>query len=206
MKAIRKLKNKKLNSKKIMGLASLILIGGIVSSCDSVMLNREYEYDRIEFNSYGEFKETRQFKSFDSNSNKDLSNNFTYYGAWELRDDGRYQREVKEYDISNMSYEEVYNIINSDKELYDFLKKPEKTFSEITDIISKDEDLRGSYYDVTIYSINRDRYADIDDTERNIWVLIGCGAIIPLGVGALIGWNRYNEMLNEENKKLTLKK
>ena len=207
MKTIRKLKNRKINSKKMIGLASLILIGGMVTSCDSIFLNKEYEYTRIEFNSYGEYKETKQFKPFDSNNNKDLSNSFTYYSAWELRDDGRYQRDVKEYDIKSKNYSDVSNIIRNEDELNEFLKKPNKTYVEITNNITKEENERGSYYDITIYDLNKDRYAYIEEGDKNYLLLIGCGVLIPIAVGSLIAWNKYNETIDDKkDKKLTLKK
>ena len=207
MKAIRKLRNRKINSKKIMGLASLILIGGMVTSCDSILSKKEYEYNRIEFNSYGEYKETKQFKPFDSNNNKDLANSFTYYGAWELRDDGRYQRDVKEYDIKSIKYHEICETIRNDEELAEFLKKPEKSYVEITNEISEEEVERGSYYDITVYDINKDRYAYIEEDKKNILLLVGCGVVIPVAIGSLIAWNKYNESIEEKKeKKLTLKK
>jgi len=207
MKTIRKLKKKKLNSQKIMGLASLILIGGMVTSCDNIFLKKEYEYTRIEFNSYGEYKETLQFKPFDSNSNRDLSNSFTYYGAWELRDDGRYQRDVREYNINNMNYNDITLMIKDDTKLDSFLEDPEKTFVEITNDVSDEERSRGSYYDVTIYSVDRDRYAYIDDGDKNILLLSGSILVIPAAIGSLIYWNKYNEKSEyKKENKLTLKK
>lgn len=207
MKAMRKLRNRKINSKKIMGLASLILIGGMVTSCDSVFLKKEYEYTRIEFNSYGDYKETKQFKPFDENSNKSVSNSFTYYGEWELRDDGRYQRDVREYDIRSQDKNSLYEVIDDENAFNEFLKKPEKSYVEITNEVSEEEKDRGAYYDITIYNLNRDRYAYIDDGEKNVILLAGCGILIPVAIGSLIAWNKYNESIEEKkDKKLTLKK
>ena len=136
-----------------------------------------------------------------------ITNSFTYYGAWELRDDGRYQRDVKEYDIKSNNYNDICKIIQNEDELYNFLKKPDKTYVEITKDITKEENERGSYYDITIYDLNRDRYAYIEEEDKNVLLLAGCGILIPVAIGSLIAWNKYNESIDDvKDKKLTLKK
>ena len=203
----RRIKNKRFNNKKIIGLASLILVGGLVTGCDTILLKKEYEYNRIEFTSDGEFKETRQFKSFDNSDAKGLNNSFTYYGEWEQRKDNKYQRNVKEYDIKDKSYEELNQSIHSNNDIEDFLGKPVKTYTQISNSLSPEDLSKGSYYEVTIYDENKDKYVYVKEESKNTWMLLGAGVLIPVAVGALIGWNKYNESFDDEKKKkLTLKK
>lgn len=203
MKKIRKIKNKKINSKKILGLTSLILASSMSVACSDTMGKKEYEYNRIEFSSDGDYRETRQYKSFDSEENKDSKNTFIEYSAWELREDGRYERKIKEYDVGKVTYEEIMPLLNENFDSSKVFGEPSKAYIQITDTLSYEELQRGSYFEGTIYGINKDKYVIVKDPTKNAGILIISGIVVTLGVGSLVTWKKYND---KANKKLTLKK
>lgn len=202
---IRRIKYKRFNNKKVLGLATLILIGGIVTGCNLNPIKKENQFSRIEFTSDGEYSETRQFRPFDSNNNKDLNNSFIYYDKWEEREDGKYQRNVKEYNINRKEYEDLKQIPID--EIDEALGKPTKDYTQIAETIPEEDINRDSYYDVTLYKEDEQKYVMVQDNDKSSWSLIASGTCLPLAIGALIGWNKYNEYSeNKKNKKLTLKK
>ena len=83
---MRRLNRRKLTGAKVVGLASLLIAGGLLASCKAITTRTEYEYNRIEVTNDGIFSEARQFKPFSENQNA-LSNSFIYYDKWEQRED-----------------------------------------------------------------------------------------------------------------------
>ena len=205
MKTIRKLKNRKLNSKRVLGLASLILTSTMVVACDERMARKEYECNRIEFSSDGISREARQYRPF--NSEESINNSFIEYSAWELRDDGRYQREIKEYDAAEVTYEEIRPLLDKDFNISEVFGKPTKIYFEVSDTLSDEEIQRGAYYEGTIYSVNTDKYVIVKEPMKHVGILIVSGGTVTIGLASLIAWEKYNEKINkEQEKKLTLKK
>ncbi len=194
----RKLKNKKLNNKKIFGLTSLILAGGMVTSCTTA--NREFEYIRTEYSSDGYYLESRQFGQFDA-----PVNTFNYYDEWVLGEDGKYSRNVKEYNANGLTQEDIRILVeDKDAQFDDMLGVPIKEYRQISDTIEEEDINRGAHFEATIYDMNVNKYVDIDDGKHITLV----GTIIEVsvlsgGIGALIAWNKHEE---KNSKKLTLEK
>lgn len=207
MNKIRKIKNRKMNSKRILGLASLILAGGLITSCNNIGLQKHHQYTRLEFTSDGEYKETRQFKPFDTSNNNSVYNSFIYYGEWKVNENSKYEREVKEYSIKNKTYDELKDVIYSDEKVEELLGKPRETYTQMIDYVSDEEINRGPYYEVTIYTEDDNKYVYIKDSNKHIWLLLGSIVLVHIAIGAGIVWNRHNaKEMEEEKKKLTLKR
>ena len=206
---MRKLKQKKLNSRKMLGLATVILAGGILTSCSSLIYTKEYEYTRIERSSDGVYSEVSQYSPFNSDNNKNLSNSFISYSEWIETKDNNYSRIVKEYDVNRKDYNDIKELFESNKEIEEVLGKPSKTYEQMSKTLSKDEIDRGAYFEATIYSENKKKYVLIKDSKSNIGVLVFGLAGFTLATGTLIAWKKYDENSSEKkdkNKKLTLKK
>lgn len=203
MRKIRNFKNKNINSKKIIGLASLVLAGSLLTSCTISLSRKEHEYRRVNFTSNGNYYESSQFEPFYL-SNKP-TNSLIYYNEWEETADGNYSRIVKEYDVTDKSYDDIISLkdnkyINIDE----VFGEPVEIYEQIIDNVSKEELEAGAYYEVTIYSENEARVATIkNDKTPSPLVLLGSGLVTILGVGGLIAWNKYDE---KKEKKLTLEK
>lgn len=203
MRKIRNFKNKNINSKKIIGLASLVLAGSLLTSCTISLSRKEHEYRRVNFTSNGNYYESSQFEPFYL-SNKP-TNSLIYYNEWEETADGNYSRIVKEYDVTDKSYDDIISLkdnkyINIDE----VFGEPVEIYEQIIDNVSKEELEAGAYYEVTIYSENEARTATIkNDKAPSPLVLLGSGLATILGVGGLIAWNKYDE---KKEKKLTLEK
>ena len=108
MRKIRNFKNKNLNSKKIIGLASLVLAGSLLTSCTINLSRKEHEYRRVNFTSNGNYYESSQFEPFYL-SNKP-TNSLIYYNEWKETADGNYSRIVKEYDVTDKSYDDIISL------------------------------------------------------------------------------------------------
>ena len=203
MRKIRNFKNKNINSKKIIGLASLVLAGSLLTSCTISLSRKEHEYRKVNFTSNGNYYESSQFEPFYL-SNKP-TNSLIYYNEWEETADGNYSRIVKEYDVTDKSYDDIISLkdnkyINIDE----VFGEPVEIYEQIIDNVSKEELEAGAYYEVTIYSENEARVATIkNDKTPSPLVLLGSGLVTILGVGGLIAWNKYDE---KKEKKLTLEK
>lgn len=205
MRKIRNLKNKKINSKKIIGLTSLILAGSLLTACNTDFARKEHEYRRIEFTSNGEYTEESQFEPYDSNNKKNLPSSFIYYGKWVETEDGNYSRIVEEYDASNITYEVIRQLRdNKDVVLDDVLGEPTEIYEQIIDNVSKEELESGAYFKAIIYFENEDKYVTVKNKKavNPAWLIVtGLGSFT--GIGALIAWNNHDE---KEKKKLTLEK
>ena len=203
MRKIRNFKNKNINSKKIIGLASLVLAGSLLTSCTISLSRKEHEYRRVNFTSNGNYYESSQFEPFYL-SNKP-TNSLIYYNEWEETADGNYSRIVKEYDVTDKSYDDIISLKdNKYINLDEVFGEPVEIYEQIIDNVSKEELEAGAYYEVTIYSENEARVATIkNDKTPSPLVLLGSGLVTILGVGGLIAWNKYDE---KKEKKLTLEK
>lgn len=203
MRKIRNFKNKNLNSKKIIGLGSLVLAGSLLTSCTISLSRKEHEYRRVNFTSNGNYYESSQFEPFYL-SNKP-TNSLIYYNEWKETADGNYSRIVKEYDVTDKSYDDIISLKdNKNINIDEVFGEPVEIYEQIIDNVSKEELEAGAYYEVTIYSENEARTATIkNDKAPSPLVLLGSGLATILGVGGLIAWNKYDE---KKEKKLTLEK
>ena len=203
MRKIRNFKNKNINSKKIIGLASLVLAGSLLTSCTISLSRKEHEYRKVNFTSNGNYYESSQFEPFYL-SNKP-TNSLIYYNEWKETADGNYSRIVKEYDVTDKSYDDIISLKdNKYINIEEVFGEPVEIYEQIIDNVSKEELEAGAYYEVTIYSENEARVATIkNDKTPSPLVLLGSGLVTILGVGGLIAWNKYDE---KKEKKLTLEK
>ncbi len=202
---MRKLRNRKLNNKKLIGLTAIILAGGLLTSCTSILSRKEYEYTRVECTSDGEYYEAKQFKPFDPNTNKNLPNSFIYYGKWNLDNNGKYSRDVREYNANKITLDEITTLINDEEiEIEKELGKPTKEYTQVSEFVTEEELGRDSYFSATVYGKNDDKYVIIKN-ENSTSIILLAGGIFGLtaGIGSLITWNQYEE---KSKKKLTLKK
>ena len=195
--------NKKINSKKMIGLASLVLAGSLLTSCTISLSRKEHEYRRVNFTSNGNYYESSQFEPFYL-SNKP-TNSLIYYNEWEETADGNYSRIVKEYDVTDKSYDDIISLRdNKNINIDEVFGEPVKIYEQIIDNVSKEELEAGAYYEVTIYSENEARVATIKNGKTpSPLILLGSGLVTFLGLGGLIAWNKYDE---KKQKKLTLEK
>lgn len=200
----RKLKNKKLNNKKILGLTSLILAGSLVTACNTISGEKQYEYSRIEFTTDGIYKESKQYKEFYS----DQANSLISYDAWEQLEDGKYSRKVEEYNVTKKTYEDIKKIFDNNLDLQEELGIPIKTYHQTSETLSSEEIERGSYIEATIYDINEDKYVMVKNDKQNIWILLTGSIVFASACGVLIAWKKYDDKLDNinSNKNLTLKK
>lgn len=203
MRKIRNFKNKNLNSKKIIGLASLVLAGSLLTSCTISLSRKEHEYRKVNFTSNGNYYESSQFEPF-YQSNKP-TNSLIYYNEWKETADGNYSRIVKEYDVTDKSYDDIISLKdNKNINIDEVFGEPVEIYEQIIDNVSKEELEAGAYYEVTIYSENEARVATIkNDKTPSPLILLGSGLATFLGMGGLIAWNKYDE---KKEKKLTLEK
>ena len=197
---MRKFSNRKLNKIKVFGLASILIASGLSVSCKAITTKTAYEFNRIEVTNDGILSEARQFKPFSENQNA-LSNSFIYYDKWEQREDQKYSRLVKEYNVKYKSYEDIKELVsNNSLDVEEVLGKPIKIYTQITDFVEEDELERKAHFEATFYSKNEKRSVTIETENpesKNALILGAAG--VALGTGALIGWNIYD-------KKLTLKR
>lgn len=198
---MRRLNRRKLTSAKVVGLASLLIAGGLLASCKAITTRTEYQYTRLEVTNDGEYREFKQYKPFDTVNNKNLPNSFIYYGKWDETTDQKYSREVREYNVNNKTYEDIKELTtNRDLRIEDVLGDPTKTYMQVTDYV-EDADLeRDAHFEATLYSKDESKRVTIvtDDPASTNSLIFGAAAI-TLGTGALVAWNQYD-------KKLTLKK
>lgn len=203
---MRKIRNRKINSKKIIGLTSLILTGSLLTACNVYPTRKSHEYRRVDFNSNGNYYETSQFEPFYQDKN---SNSFIYYDKWNVTSDGKYSRIVKEYDVDSITSEDI-RILRDNKDLIieDILGEPREVYEQIKDNISQEELEAGSYFTATIYSENEENSVTIKNQDGvSSLYLIGCGIATVGGMGALIAWSKNQDKEeNNKNKKLMLKK
>lgn len=198
---MRRLTRRKLTSVKVVGLASVLIAGGLLASCKAITTRTEYEYTRLEVTNDGEYREVRQFKPFDTVNNKNLPNSFIYYGKWEETTDQKYSREVREYNVNNKTYDDIKELTtNSNLPIEEVLGEPSKTYMQVTDYVEDTDLERKAHFEATFYSKNEKRSVTIvtDDPASTNSLIFGAAAI-TLGTGALVAWNQYD-------KKLTLKK
>lgn len=203
---MRKIRNRKINSKKIIGLTSLILTGSLLTACTVYPTRKGHEYRRVEFNSNGNYYEASQFEPFYQDKN---SNSFIYYDKWNVTSDGKYSRIVKEYDADNITSEDIRTLKdNKDLKIEDILGEPREVYEQIKDNISQEELEAGSYFNATIYSENEKNSVTIKNQDGvSSLFLIGCGIATFGGMGALIAWSKNQDKEeNNKNKKLLLKK
>ena len=203
MNKIRKIKNKKFNNKRVIGLATLLFVTGLVTSCDSTITTTEFEYSRIECNSEGYYSETKQYKSFNPDSRKDLPSSFIYYDKWEQKD-GKYSRFVKEYSVRDKTYDDIKVLFDSNTEIEEVLGKPIDSYEQISKSISEEELSRDPYFEATFYSKDKKNYITIKkEASKKLTIMGICLATFTVGVSSLITWKYLD---NKKNKKLTLKR
>lgn len=202
---MRKIKNRNLNSKKIIGLTSIIVAGGLLASCGSIVTTKESLHTRIEVTNDGKYSESRQFKPYDPNSKKDLPNSFIYYDKWELNENGKYSRIVKEYDVSEKSYDDIKELVNNKNlSIENIVGKPIKTYKQTIESLSEEDYKRDAHFEATFYSEDEKIYVTIQNVNTPAGgLLIASGIALTGGVAGLIAWNKYIE---KKNKKLTLNK
>lgn len=205
----RKIKNKKLNSSLKKGLVALIPLTalGLMTSCESILQTKQYEYSRIELNSDGEYYETKRYMDIDQKNKDDVTSTYTSYSRWKLTREGKYVREVKEFDPKNKSLEDIKILMYSELTPEEVLGKPTKTYEQITKSLPREEIERLEYDEATIYIKNEDKYVMIKDKNKNFTVLVAGSIAMVMGVGLAITWKKYDDMISDKKeKKLTLKK
>lgn len=205
----KKYKNKKIKSKKVIGLTSALLAGSLLTSCNLASTRREYEYRRLIRTSDGDYSESSQYEPFDSDDNKYLSNKFISYSAWEQKDD-KYYRSVDEYDVLNKTYDDIKILFeNKDMSLEEVLGEPIKSYEQASDNLSEEEINRGAYFETTLYSKDESKYVTIIESKDAPVIVLGFG-IGAFNLG-LVGLSAYKTFIDKKNKnddakKLTLKR
>lgn len=205
---MRKLKktNKKLKTSIRKRLAVLIPIATVclASSC-SMAKQREYEYSRRIFTSDGEYLESKQFKSFNPDNETNLTDSFISYGAWELNDEGNYQRNVKEYIVGEKTYEDIKGLENNDTKIEELFGEPAKTYIQESNNISKEDIDRGSYYEATLYSVNESSYVIVKNSNSTSPVILIGGLVgFMLVTAGLIALDKHEK--KGDTKELKLKR
>ena len=200
---MRKIINKKLNSKKILGLTTLVLSTALLTSCNISFPKKAYENTKIECDSYGTYYETKQFGSYSPEENKEVTNSFLYYGEWEQIGDNEYSRLVQEYDIKDKTYEDIKVLIdNKNIDIEETLGRPSYEYIETISDVNENELEEGNYFKATIYKENKDKYVIVRNANNipTILFMTGVGAVFLL-TGGLIGWSKYEDIKLEKSLK-----
>jgi hypothetical protein len=205
----RKIKNRKLNSGLKKGLVALIPLTALclMTSCETALQTKQYEYSRVELNSDGEYYETKHYIDTNQKDKNTITSTYTSYGRWKQTRDGKYVREVKEFDPKNKSLEDIKILIYSELTPEQVLGKPTKSYEQVAKTLTREEIERLEYDEATIYIKNEEKYVMVKDKNKNISVLIVGSIAMVMGVGLAISWKKYDDMISDKKeKKLTLKK
>lgn len=205
----RKIKNRKLNSSLKKGLVVLIPLAalGLMTSCETALQTKQYEYSRIEMNSEGEFHESKRYMDVDSKDKSNVTSTYISYSRWKQTREGKYVRQVKEFDPKNKTVEDIKILMYSNLTPEQVLGKPTKSYEQVARSLSKPELDRLEYDEAILYIKNEKKYVLIKDNVKNISVLIVGTIAMTMGVGLAISWKKYDDMISDrKEKKLTLKK
>ena len=120
----------------------------------------EYARTKMEYSSSSEMVEIeKQYMDYEDNVDS-----ISYYGAWDLQDDGSYERTVKTYELENISEEKLIELSKKDiitvDDLLDFDVKNTKESTQKKYNVSREELDLGSFYEFTVYG------ADEKDTIK----------------------------------------
>lgn len=205
----RKIKNRKLNSGLKKGLVALIPLTALclMTSCEPILQTKQYEYSRIELNSDGEYYETKQYMDVNQKEKNTITSTYTSYSRWKLTREGKYVREVKEFDPKNKSLEDIKILIYSELTPEQVLGKPTKSYEQVAKTLTREEIERLEYDEATIYIKNEEKYVMIRNKNKDLTILIAGAVAMVMGVGLAITWKKYDDMIGgKKEKKLTLKK
>ena len=204
MRKIKKPNRLNSNIKKGLMVAIPLTTVCLASSC-SLDQKVEYEYSRISFSSDGKYSESKQFKPYDSEGKTEVLNSFMSYSAWVLNEDGKYQRDVKEYNVKRKTYEDVKGLENNNEQIKEVLGEPTKSYIQIKDTISEEDIERGAYYEATLYSMDNSNYVTVKTGDpSHILILTGCLVAFTVGGAGLIAIQKKEE--KDKPKKLELKR
>lgn len=128
-----------------------------------------------ELDSCNNIRYERQYECFDNGKNS-----ITYYSKWILNSDGKYHRDVKVYDIGEMSKDRIKYLLNGS-----YTKTPEELFGnpiinkmEIKNNILEKDAQMGSYIQARFYSEDDDDYIWVNESINNnimetiVWMII----------------------------------
>jgi hypothetical protein len=110
---------------------------------------------RKEIDSLGNIRCEEQYDRFN-----DTTEYFTYYGKWKQNEDGFYSREVRDYNVHNITEESVMEIIdNMDTiSLDDLFGGPSTIRIEKKNFISKEEKDSDAYFQTVVFSRDENDY------------------------------------------------
>lgn len=206
---MRKIRKRELNGNINKGIIALIPITamGLMTSCNNIALEKQYEYTRLQFTNDGIYRESKQYESFNMSDKKDEFGKLTCFARWKQNRDGKYSRKVREFDISNKTLEEIKALVYSEQEPEEVLGKPAKEYEQISSTLTRKEIERYDYREAVIYDKNEQKYVMIKNPKRDMSILIVGSIAMVSGIAVAIAWKKYDDMISDKKeKKLTLKK
>ncbi len=160
------IKNLKISVKKIHQIAPYILTASIASSklfsvCGLPFMNdnisiKKYKNTMTETDSNGNIRYEEKYGKF-----KNAVNRIYYYSEWKLNNNGTYSRIVKEYNMSNKSYNQLIELFNTkdydNDNLKQLLENPDSTITETKNNINNELTNKPSFKTI-IFNKNKDEF------------------------------------------------
>lgn len=187
---LKRLKNSKLKLKALNALKYFhpyILLAGLISLTCLAAAKRAHKACFVSEKTIDSFGNEKSISEY---STEDVENttNISYFGKWELNNNGEYERTVKKYSIENINYEAVKSIISNDSSINSldeifgdpFYVKKEKGVNLSEEEISKEEYVEAVTYfkDENEYVYNEFSIAD----KAQVVAAIAFGTSITLGL------------------------
>ncbi len=130
-----------------------------------------YQSSMYEFDNYGQKKILRQFKNFEDISGNALDssdNILTYTSEYVPSGDGEYTRNIKTYEISDYTFDELFDLLNSDDfKIDEHFENPDEFILETNNFLTDEEIKCGEQINATIFEknmdiYNKEKYEEID--------------------------------------------
>lgn len=145
-----------------------IIVSAIAISGD-LPFRRDYKDEYARTKTYyssitDELRQEKQYKKYEND--KDI---LSYYGPWELQEDGTYERKVKNYKLKNVTANDVQELMK--KENTSFEDVFALTLDELNETTYKTNELNqekldeGPYFEITVY--DKDKQDKIKVKESN---------------------------------------
>lgn len=145
-----------------------------------------HAYNTINYSSASGIKAIKEYK--DSVKKEELIDNLYHYGQWEEQENGTYKCKVTEYELEDVTEEQIYELLRKKDLSFDDLltlsiKSAKTTEYEKTDV-AKEELEKGSYFEIVVHDENKEDVVKVLESEEentnDISTIVACALITLL--------------------------
>lgn len=152
-----------------------------------------HAYNTIDYSSLSGTKVTKEYK--ESVTKKELVDNLYHYGQWEEQENGTYKCKVTEYELEDVTEEQIYELLEKKDLSFDDLLtlsiKSAKTTEYEKSNITQEELENGSYFEIVVHDENKEDVVKVlesaEDNASDIWAIVVSAFLALLADTGMIG-------------------